>query len=235
MGQFDWLVLERSVTRFTAFDTETTGLDPAVGRILELGGISFDAGGIISRFNTLIQPGIPIPTEASRVHGITDAMVADKPVFKHVAQDFLTFAAGSVLVAHNASFDLAFVNAELARNGLPSLPHRVVDTVQLAKEVFPGLPKYALQSLATRFGIVALDAHRAEDDARVCMELFNLCIQNLAARLGLPPEIQSAESKIEQNGQTPTSISTNQSVSSDEDVDENYDETEEENWEDEEY
>lgn len=239
MGQFDWLVQERSVTRFTAFDTETTGLDAAAGRIIELGGISFDAAGIIARFNTLIQPGMPVPPEASRVNGITDAMLAGKPVFSDVAPDFLAFAAESVLVAHNAGFDMAFMNAELARNGLPSLPHRVVDTVLLAKEVFPGLPKYALQSLAARFGIVAVDAHRAEDDARVCMELFNLCVQTLADRLGLPQGQPAAEPGIQtvQTGQTPTSITAEIAPPSDEDIDEyeDYADSDEENWSDEEF
>jgi DNA polymerase III subunit epsilon len=179
MAQFDWLASSFDATVFTVFDTETTGLDPKLCRVVEAGGLRFDSRGIIARFNSLINPKSPMPAEASRINGITDAMLADQPDPGQVIPDFIRFVGDSVLIAHNAPFDISFINEELSRLGLPPLKNRVIDTRIFAREMFPGLPKYALQDLAQRFGIEALDAHRAEDDARVCMELFLVCLAEL--------------------------------------------------------
>ena len=172
MTSYDWLAAVYDTAVFIAFDTETTGLDATVGRIVEIGGIKFDRRGVIARYNALINPQMPMPEEAGKVNGITDAMLKDKPVIAEVFPDFLDFIGTGVLVAHNAPFDINYVNTELARAEQPLLTHKVVDTRIFAKEVFPGLSSYALQDLAVQFGITALEAHRAEDDARVCMELF---------------------------------------------------------------
>lgn len=172
MTSYDWLAAVYDTAAFIAFDTETTGLDAAVGKIVEIGGVKFDRRGIIARYNVLINPQMPMPEEAGKVNGITDAMLKDKPVIAAVFPDFLEFIGTSILVAHNAPFDINYVNTELARAEKPLLTNKVVDTRIFAKEVFPGLSSYALQDLAVQFGITALEAHRAEDDARVCMELF---------------------------------------------------------------
>ncbi len=172
MTSYDWLAAVYDTAVFIAFDTETTGLDAAVGRIVEIGGIKFDRRGVIARYNALINPQMPMPEEAGKVNGITDAMLKDKPVIAEVFPDFLDFIGTGILVAHNAPFDINYVNTELARAEQPLLTHKVVDTRIFVKEVVPGLSSYALQDLAVQFGITALEAHRAEDDARVCMELF---------------------------------------------------------------
>jgi DNA polymerase-3 subunit epsilon len=179
MGQFDSLVASFPATIFTVFDTETTGLDARLNRVVEIGGIRFDERGIRSRFNVLINPKMPMPAEVTKINGITDSMLADKPEAKIVLPDFLRFIGDTVLIAHNAPFDVNFINEELSRLGLPLLKNRVLDTRIFAKEVFPGLPKYSLQELAVKFSIEAKDAHRAEDDARVCMELFLVCMRQL--------------------------------------------------------
>ena len=172
MTSYDWLAAVYDTAAFIAFDTETTGLDPASGRIVEIGAVKFDRRGVIARYNVLINPEMPMPEEAGKVNGITDAMLKDKPLIAAVFPDFFDFIGTGVLVAHNAPFDISYVNAELKRSGKPPLSNKVVDTRIFAKEVFPGLSSYALQDLAVQFGITALEAHRAEDDARVCMELF---------------------------------------------------------------
>ena len=172
MTSYDWLAAVYDTAAFIAFDTETTGLDPASGRIVEIGAVKFDRCGVIARYNVLINPEMPMPEEAGKVNGITDAMLKDKPLIAAVFPDFFDFIGTGVLVAHNAPFDINYVNAELKRSGKPPLSNKVVDTRIFAKEVFPGLSSYALQDLAVQFGITALEAHRAEDDARVCMELF---------------------------------------------------------------
>ena len=172
MTSYDWLAAVYDTAAFIAFDTETTGLDPASGRIVEIGAVKFDRRGVIARYNVLINPEMPMPEEAGKVNGITDAMLKDKPLIADVFSDFFDFIGTGVLVAHNAPFDINYVNAELKRAGKPPLTNKVVDTRIFAKEVFSGLSSYALQDLAVQFGITALEAHRAEDDARVCMELF---------------------------------------------------------------
>ena len=172
MTSYDWLAAVYDTAAFIAFDTETTGLDPASGRIVEIGAVKFDRRGVIARYNVLINPEMPMPEEAGKVNGITDEMLKDKPLIADVFPDFFDFIGTGVLVAHNAPFDINYVNAELKRAGKPPLSNKVVDTRIFTKEVFPGLSSYALQDLAVQFGITALEAHRAEDDARVCMELF---------------------------------------------------------------
>ena len=173
MTSYDWLAAVYDTAAFIAFDTETTGLDPAAGRIVEIGAVKFDRRGIAARYNVLINHEIPMPEEAGKVNGITDEMLKDKPLIAAVFPDFFDFIGTGVLVAHNAPFDINYINAELKRIGKSPLGNKVVDTRIFAKEVFPGLSSYALQDLAVQFGITALEAHRAEDDARVCMELFD--------------------------------------------------------------
>ena len=179
MTSYDWLAAVYDTAPFIAFDTETTGLDPSSGRIVEIGAVKFDRRGVIARYNVLINPEIPMPEEAGKVNGITDAMLKDKPLIADVFPDFFDFIGTGVLVAHNAPFDINYVNAELKRIGKPPLTNKVVDTRIFAKEILPGLSSYALQDLAVQLGITALEAHRAEDDARVCMELFEKILSRL--------------------------------------------------------
>ncbi|MDR0388868.1 MAG: 3'-5' exonuclease [Spirochaetaceae bacterium] len=206
MGDFEWAgEAFREGAAFTAFDIETTGLYLGTDRIVELGAVKFDRLGVTSRFSVLINPGIPMPPGASRINGIDDVMLKDKAPLEEALPDFLRFIAGSILVAHNASFDCGFINEGLKRyykgdkapcgsqgglweDGGPEqadcfsspfreLPNRIVDTLALAREVFPGRTSYKLQALAGEFGIDIKEAHRAMDDARVCMELFTACIK----------------------------------------------------------
>jgi DNA polymerase-3 subunit epsilon len=167
---------------FTAFDLETTGLNAKQDRIVEIGAVQFDKLGIRARFSTLIYPEIPMPAGASAVNNITDAMLKGKPPLDKVLPDFLAFIKNTVLIAHNAAFDCGFINESLknrfvdGRAPFPALPNRILDTIALAKEAFQGLRRYNLQDLAVFLGIQAKEAHRAEDDARVCMEIFMRCM-----------------------------------------------------------
>ncbi len=203
MSQFDWLVAAFPKTTFTVFDTETTGLDPRMNRIVEIGGIRFDARGISARFNVLVNPDTYMPSEVSRINGITDAMLAGQPKAASVIPDFLRFIGDSVLIAHNAPFDMSFINEELLRLKFPPLRNRVLDTIQFAKDTFPGLPKYKLQDLAVRFGIETVDAHRAEDDARVCRELFLVCLEKLKEK---NPKLVEAALEAERTNQSEPSL-----------------------------
>lgn len=226
MSQFDWLVKAYSNSVFTVFDTETTGLEPKSCRVVEVGGIKFDARGVNARFDVLINPAVPMPPEVTKVNGITDAMLKGQPEAARVMPDFLHFIGKSVLIAHNAPFDVNFINAELARLNLPHLDNPVVDTRIFAREMFPGLPKYALQDLAVRFGIKAVEAHRAEDDARVCMELFLVCLNELKRRnphledAGVPKAVEP-EVQLQKPGTVPANASTEpETLFDDDDFDE---------------
>ena len=165
---------------FVAFDFETTGLHPAVDRIVEFGAVRFTIGRELADFNQLANPGQKIDPRASAVSGITDAMVASAPAVADVLDPFLSFVGDAILLAHNASFDSGFLRAELERVGKPSVSNLVIDTQVLAQKAFPGKKSYALQNLVEMLKIPANTAHRARDDARQCMRLFEHCVDQLS-------------------------------------------------------
>jgi len=171
--------LQNPDTIFVAFDLETTGLSPQFDRIVEIGAVKYIDGKEVAKYGVLVNPEMAMPPGAAAVNGITDEMLAGKGVIKDILPEFLKFIEGAVLVAHNASFDLGFVRSSMARLGLGQLPNDYVDTRVMAQKAFPGRPNYKLQSLALDLGVKALEAHRAEDDARVCLELFQACLKQL--------------------------------------------------------
>ncbi|GHT63649.1 DNA polymerase III subunit epsilon [Spirochaetia bacterium] len=186
MESYDWaLEAYRDGAVFIAFDIETTGLDAQKDSIVELGAVKFDRRGPISRFNVLIDPGIPMPEAAGRVNNITDKMLAGQPSLEAVFPDFLRLIKDTVIIAHNAPFDCGFVNQKLKETHeqaggiwippFPALPNKIADTLALSRRVFPGRNSYKLQELAAFLQIKAISAHRAEDDARLCMEIFTGC------------------------------------------------------------
>ncbi|MEM9838400.1 MAG: DNA polymerase III subunit epsilon [Pseudomonadota bacterium] len=142
--------------RKVIFDTETTGLSPDDGdRVIEIGAVEMVEGSLTGNtFHEYINPERDVPMEAYRVHRISTEMLADKPLFadERVGPAFLNFVEGAELVAHNAPFDVGFINAELERAGLPKLRNKITDTVPLARRKFPGSPA-SLDALCTRFGI----------------------------------------------------------------------------------
>lgn len=177
MSSYDWISVVYDKATFVAFDTETTGLRPDENKVVEIGAVKFNKDGIISRFSVLINPEMLMPEEAKNVNHITDEMLKDQPIFKDIAKDFLHFIQNSILIAHNASFDINFINKELKNCKIGRLTNKVLDTLIFAREVFPRLDSYKLQDLAKRFEIIAFEAHRAEDDSRVCMEFFNKAVR----------------------------------------------------------
>ena len=200
MDTFDWAIeAYASGAIFVSFDLETTGLDPKKDRIAEIGAVKFDNKGLIARFSALVNPGIPMPAEAGRVNNISDEMLAGKPGIDKVLPDFLGFINKTIIVAYNAPFDCGFVNECLksrweegessffsekapGSSPFPSLPNPIADALVFARGRFTGRKSYSLQNMAADLGIPALEAHRAEDDARLCMEIF---IQALSQNLSV--------------------------------------------------
>jgi len=136
-------------------DTETTGLDPAAGhRVIEIGCVELENHIATDRsLQVYLDPERDIPEDSFRIHGISGEFLAGKPKFAEIADEFLAFIAEDTLVIHNAEFDLKFLNAELARCGLPPIPaSRAIDTVALARQRFPGA-QANLNALCRRFEI----------------------------------------------------------------------------------
>ena len=172
---------------FTVFDFETTGMSPVYDRAVELAALRVETDGSTSEFQSLINPRRGIPPAVTAIHHITDEMVADAPSFYAVAKEFLNFASGSTLVAHNARFDLAFLQEGLARCGLPLWRGKTLDSVKLARRCFPGLASYRLQNLRQA---LRLDdepgndqAHRAGADVFWTMQVLKLALER-ALRAG---------------------------------------------------
>ncbi len=162
--------------REIVLDTETTGLDPGTGdRIVEIG--CLELHNHIPTGKTLqlyINPERDVPPEAVAVHGITNEFLKGKPVFSQVYTEFMDFIGNAKLVIHNAEFDLKFINAELRSVGHPPLAsNRVVDTVIMARQKFPGSPAN-LDALCRRFGIdnAARTFHGALLDSELLAEVY---------------------------------------------------------------
>ena len=172
---------------FTVFDVETTGMSARHHRIVEIAAVHIEKNGKISRYESLVNPGCPIPAQASNVHRITDEMVADAPVFRKVGFEFLDFADQSTLVAHNARFDLAFLQESLVRCGLPQWKGNTMDSLKLFKQAYTGLPSYSLQNLRQAFKLEdlrpGLQPHRAAADAEWTMQLLEIALTELMNKL----------------------------------------------------
>lgn len=166
-------------------DVETTGKDASVDRVVEVG-IALSRGGVvIDRKNWLVNPGIPIPKEASDIHKITDDDVKDAPRFEAIAAELTAALAGCIPGAYNAPFDKAFLTNELARAGM-SLRKDVewLDPLVWAREVQQGERSRALGEVAARLGIALENAHRAADDAEAALRVL--------LALGRDPRIPAA-------------------------------------------
>lgn len=164
---------------FVAFDVETTGLTPGLDRIIEIGATKFKISGMIDTFQELINPKILIPFEATRVNGITNDMVRDKPSIENILPSLLLFLDDAVKVAHNAPFDMGFLLHDLSMLKLETVDTPILDTCLMSKQFFPGLFGYSLGSLAENLNIKSEKLHRALEDSKVSMAIFLKCLTKL--------------------------------------------------------
>lgn len=178
------------MSRTIVLDTETTGLYSAKGdRIIEIGAVEMvDRRRTGEHFHCYCNPEREVDEEAVRVHGITDEFLADKPLFKDIAPEFLKFIAGAELVIHNAEFDLGFLNMECARLGLPPVTEGttgVVDTWLMAKNEAAG-KRTSLDALCSRYGIKNEHRkfHGALLDAELLADVYIAMTRGQAALLG---------------------------------------------------
>jgi len=166
---------------FTVYDVETTGMSPSRDRIVEISAVRIDTDNTRTQYSTLVNPLMPIPAYSTKIHNITDEMVNNAPHFGIVGQEFTDFAAGSTLVAHNARFDLGFLQESLNREVLPLWEGKTMDTLPLVKRAYPGLETYKLQSLREVFNLSddVGPAHRAYADVAWTVEMLEITLTAL--------------------------------------------------------
>ncbi len=167
---------------FVVVDLETTGGSPATCAITEIGAVKVRGGEVLGEFQTLVNPGGPVPAQITVLTGITTAMVIDAPRITEVLPSFLEFARGAVLVAHNARFDVGFLKAAASAMDLAWPSFTVVDTVPLARRVVPRdeAPNHKLGTLAGLFHATVTPDHRALSDARATVDVLHALLGRLA-------------------------------------------------------
>jgi DNA polymerase III epsilon subunit family exonuclease len=158
---------------FVVVDVETTGAKTPPNRITEIGAYRVEGGRIVAEFQTLVNPQSRIPPFIVGLTGITDEMVREAPLFSDIAPAWLAFAGDAVLVAHNAQFDVRFLNHELSRV-YPGrrMANSNLCTVKLSRSAVPGLMNYRLHTVAEHFEIPIFNRHRAAGDALATAEIF---------------------------------------------------------------
>lgn len=181
-ADFDELGTPLREVVFVVVDLETTGSSAQDG-ITEIGAVKVAGGQVLGEFQSLINPGGPIPPFISVLTGITDHMVADAPSLGVVLPAFLEFAAGAVLVAHNAPFDIGFLKAACVRQGRVWPDFAVVDTVRLARHTVTRdeAPNCKLATLARLFGATTTPNHRALDDARATVDVLHALLERVGS------------------------------------------------------
>ena len=163
-----------SEVTFCVIDLETTGTD-SNSRITEIGAVKSRGGEVLGSFQTLVNPGVPIPAHIAELNGFTDATVADAPRLSEVFASLIEFCRGSVMVAHNARFDMGFLNRAAIGLGYEWPPGVVIDTVALARRIIPRheVANYRLGTLAAYVSTTVTPNHRALDDALATLDLLH--------------------------------------------------------------
>ena len=156
---------------YVVFDLETTGFSPINHKIIEIGAVKVEQGTITERFSSFVNPEVPIPFKIEELTGIRDDMVLNAPKIEEILPQFLSFCEGSVMVAHNAGFDMSFISKNSERQGL-DCAFTIVDTVALARVLLPQLNRFKLDTVAKALKISLENHHRAVDDAACTAEIF---------------------------------------------------------------
>ena len=168
-------------TEFAAFDIETTGLNESTDRMTEIGAVIVADGKILDSFQTFVNPGMPIPQEITDLTGITDADVASAPGEKEALEAFLRFAGDRPLAAHNAKFDVGFMKAAAARNGL-NFDLEYYDTLAASHNLLPDLKRFKLDAVSNYLKLPKFNHHRASDDAAVVARIMEKFIPMMKDR-----------------------------------------------------
>lgn len=161
------------------FDIETTGLDPSKDQITEIGALLVEGGNVIQRFSRLVSIEGEVPKKIVELTGITDDMLKGQPKIGVVLEEFLEFIKGYPLLAHNAGFDIGFIQTKLKENGFGKIENEVYDTLILSRDLLKTLQKHNLGALAHYLSIENTDHHRAINDCEVLHEILLILEESL--------------------------------------------------------
>ncbi|MFM1650855.1 PolC-type DNA polymerase III [Brevibacillus sp. B_LB10_24] len=164
---------------YIVFDTETTGLNAAEHTIIEIAAVKMRGTEIVDKWTELIDPGLEIGPKTTEITGITNEMLRGKETLDVVLPRFREFAGDGILVAHNAEFDLGFLNACGKRIGMEPWTNPVLDTLPLARMIYPGMRNYRLGTLAKRLNVELINAHRALDDTVALAHVFSYMLKEM--------------------------------------------------------
>ncbi|HLR35760.1 MAG TPA: PolC-type DNA polymerase III [Tissierellales bacterium] len=164
---------------YVVFDIETTGLSPKNDRITEIGAVKIEDGKIVDRYNQLVNPGVPIPEKIVELTGISDELVKNEPKVNEILPEFYEFIKDTILVAHNASFDIGFIRENFFKIGI-NITNPVLDTLGLTRALFPQLKSYKLDRVAKYLNVELKDHHRAVNDAEATANIFLKCLDALS-------------------------------------------------------
>jgi DNA polymerase-3 subunit epsilon len=178
----DWRTAPLEAAIWVCVDCETTGLDVGEGhRVCELAAVKGTPDGPVEELSSLVNPQRPLDPGAARVSGLSEAQLAEAPLFSELAAEAEAFLAGAVLVAHNAPFDVGFLESEFGRVGLQLPAAPIVDTTVIAQSIL-GLPVRNLAGVARALRLPSPPTHRALDDARATREVLLRGLSRLAAQ-----------------------------------------------------
>lgn len=163
---------------YVVFDLETTGFSATQDKIIEIGAVKINDGEIVDRFSTFVNPERPIPFRIEDLTGINDVMVKDAPKIEEILPEFMKFCKGSIMVAHNADFDMSFIEANCRQMDIPC-EFTVIDTVGLSRFLVTGLARYKLDTVAKALGVPLGNHHRAVDDAECTARIFQKLISRM--------------------------------------------------------
>src|SRR4030067_3558780 len=164
---------------FSVVDVETTGLTPRYNGVIEIGIVKVKGFKIVDRYSTLINPGRPIPYYITQFTGISDDDIFNAPFFEDVAEEISEFISGSVITAHNLSFDRSFLNKEFLMIGKEKPANPQLCTLRLSKRLYPELRSRSLSSLSYYLRVKLINAHRALPDAEATEKMFIKILKNL--------------------------------------------------------
>jgi DNA polymerase III epsilon subunit family exonuclease len=165
-------------------DVEATGLDTGTARVIEIGMVRFERGQVADRWNSLVDPGVPIPEKVTKITGITDEMVKGQPSFRDLKWEVYGRLRDRIFVAYNAPYDQPVIEAEMGRVGLNLPPVPVLDPLVWARQFMPTERRHNLGAVCAKFGIPLDQAHRAEHDAEAAGRVLLRLADKVPLELG---------------------------------------------------
>ncbi|MGC0303430.1 PolC-type DNA polymerase III, partial [Streptococcus sp. CL8.13] len=177
--------MDLSEATYVVFDVETTGLSAIYNDLIQVAASKMYKGNVIAEFDEFINPGHPLSAFTTELTGITDDHVKNAKPLEQVLQEFQEFCQDTVLVAHNATFDVGFMNANYERHGLPKISQPVIDTLEFARNLYPEYKRHGLGPLTKRFGVALEHHHMANYDAEATGRLLFIFIKEVAEKHGV--------------------------------------------------